>query len=186
VGLLRDRIDQIEPFVARLARRVHPIPGSRHPIGWLQRRSAARHKSGGNSWTTIADYDGDLKLTLDLIKLDLEGGELPALRGATETMTRFRPSSIIEIAAALFEAAGHSLPRGWVVAWGSLPRHRVAGGRRRRSERPTTPSIERRMSETPRHAVIRRRRKKQKPSRETKRKRYPSGLGWSRLNPVVF
>jgi FkbM family methyltransferase len=52
----------------------------------------------------------DLALTrLDLIKLDIEGAELLALRGAEESIRRFRPALILEVHAPLFAAAGTSL-----------------------------------------------------------------------------
>lgn len=44
---------------------------------------------------------------LDLIKMDIEGGELPALKGAAETIRKFRPVVLIEINTKSYHAAGY-------------------------------------------------------------------------------
>jgi FkbM family methyltransferase len=44
---------------------------------------------------------------LELIKMDIEGGELPALKGAAETIRKFRPVVLIEINTRSYEAAGY-------------------------------------------------------------------------------
>jgi FkbM family methyltransferase len=44
---------------------------------------------------------------VDLIKIDIEGAELPALKGATETINRFHPYFIIEIQKDTAEQAGY-------------------------------------------------------------------------------
>jgi FkbM family methyltransferase len=44
---------------------------------------------------------------VDLIKIDIEGSELPALKGATETIDRFHPYFIIEIQNDTAEQAGY-------------------------------------------------------------------------------
>jgi FkbM family methyltransferase len=63
------------------------------------------HTSVGSSGDSYVDGAGeipmhrldDLDLQLvDLIKLDCEGGELPALRGAEQTLLRCRPTIIVE------------------------------------------------------------------------------------------
>ncbi len=47
--------------------------------------------------TTIDQVAVDLRLPrLDLIKMDIEGGEGPALRGAIESLRRWRPTVIVE------------------------------------------------------------------------------------------
>ncbi|MBD1920405.1 FkbM family methyltransferase [Microcoleus sp. FACHB-831] len=44
---------------------------------------------------------------VDVIKLDIEGAELAALRGAKETITRFRPIILIEVNEETCQAAGY-------------------------------------------------------------------------------
>jgi len=46
---------------------------------------------------------------LDLIKIDVEGAEMMVLRGAKESIRRFRPVMIIEISEANFQRAGYSV-----------------------------------------------------------------------------
>lgn len=46
---------------------------------------------------------------VDLIKLDIEGGELFALRGARELLTSLRPTILIEINSTRYAAAGYSV-----------------------------------------------------------------------------
>ncbi|HYG04846.1 MAG TPA: FkbM family methyltransferase [Stenotrophomonas sp.] len=43
---------------------------------------------------------------LDLLKVDIEGGELPCLRGALDTIERFRPVVVVEVHAHSAGAAG--------------------------------------------------------------------------------
>ena len=50
----------------------------------------------------------DLK-RLDFIKIDIEGGELPALRGCSALITRFRPWLIVEINEPTYKNAGYSV-----------------------------------------------------------------------------
>jgi FkbM family methyltransferase len=47
---------------------------------------------------------------VDLIKIDIEGHELPALRGARATLERFRPSAIVEMNLFTTTSFGHTLP----------------------------------------------------------------------------
>jgi FkbM family methyltransferase len=54
---------------------------------WVQRMSLAR---------------------VDMIKVDIEGGEIGFLEGAEKTITRFRPELIIEVAEDSLRAAGHT------------------------------------------------------------------------------
>ena len=57
---------------------------------------------------TLDDYvRGHALDRLDGIKLDIEGAELPALRGAEATLKRFRPWLVIEIGEATCSAAGY-------------------------------------------------------------------------------
>ncbi|TMB62589.1 MAG: FkbM family methyltransferase [Chloroflexi bacterium] len=61
---------------------------------------------------------------LDILKLDVEGAELPALRGAEGTITRYRPALIVEASAANARAFGYGpaeleswlRERGYLVA----------------------------------------------------------------------
>ena len=49
----------------------------------------------------------DLK-RLDLIKMDIEGAELPALRGGIETLRRFMPYIIVEVQQETASQAGYN------------------------------------------------------------------------------
>jgi FkbM family methyltransferase len=44
----------------------------------------------------------------DLLKIDVEGAELPVLRGATESIRRYRPIILLEVNSDTFQAAGYS------------------------------------------------------------------------------
>jgi FkbM family methyltransferase len=50
---------------------------------------------------------------LDLIKLDIEGGELPALEGARETLKALRPDLILELNQEMCTAAGYSIEEAY-------------------------------------------------------------------------
>jgi FkbM family methyltransferase len=52
--------------------------------------------------------DRDLR-KIDLIKIDIEGGELAALQGATEVLATLRPALIVELGAETCRAAGYSM-----------------------------------------------------------------------------
>jgi FkbM family methyltransferase len=52
---------------------------------------------------------------VDLIKIDIEGHELPALRGARETIERFRPSAIIEMNLFATTSFGNTLPLDYLA-----------------------------------------------------------------------
>jgi FkbM family methyltransferase len=45
---------------------------------------------------------------VDFIKIDIEGGELPALRGADRVIRKFKPVIMVEINDATFKAAGYT------------------------------------------------------------------------------
>jgi FkbM family methyltransferase len=47
---------------------------------------------------------------VDLVKLDVEGHELPALRGARETLARFQPVAVIELNLFAVTSFGNTLP----------------------------------------------------------------------------
>lgn len=58
--------------------------------------------------TTLDLFARDAGLCrLDLLKLDVEGAELPALSGARETLTRFKPHLIIEVQDETSASAGY-------------------------------------------------------------------------------
>ena len=44
---------------------------------------------------------------LDFIKIDIEGGELPALRGAEQCIRRYRPAVMVEINQGTYASAGY-------------------------------------------------------------------------------
>jgi len=70
--------------------------------------------------TTLDAFAADVGLTrLDLIKADVEGWELRALRGGEATLRRFRPALFIEVDAAMLGATPATL-RGnlWSLARG--------------------------------------------------------------------
>ena len=47
--------------------------------------------------TTIDDFCGRHQISPTLIKIDIEGFELHALRGGRETLARFRPKIVLEL-----------------------------------------------------------------------------------------
>ena len=51
---------------------------------------------------------GYLTDRLDFIKIDIEGGEWPALRGAENTLRKFRPAVMIEINQGTYASAGYT------------------------------------------------------------------------------
>ena len=57
---------------------------------------------------TLDDVLSEMGMSrVDLIKLDIEGAEWMALRGATKSLTRWRPTLILEIGAETCRAAGY-------------------------------------------------------------------------------
>ncbi|MBX3298117.1 MAG: FkbM family methyltransferase [Acidobacteria bacterium] len=60
--------------------------------------------------TTLDEKVEDLGLArLDIIKIDIEGAELPALRGAKNCIERFRPTILIEINQEMYTSAGYTV-----------------------------------------------------------------------------
>jgi FkbM family methyltransferase len=60
------------------------------------------------SLTTLDEFAQQVALSrLDLLKLDVEGSELAALRGGMVTLERFKPHLIIEVQQETARAAGH-------------------------------------------------------------------------------
>ena len=61
------------------------------------------------SVTTLDDYlDRHPLERLDVVKVDIEGAELPFLRGAEQSLRRFRPVLIVEVQDRTAHAAGYS------------------------------------------------------------------------------
>lgn len=59
---------------------------------------------------TVDSIMADLAWTrLDLVKIDIDGAECGALRGAGETLSRFKPTIVIELAPYLLEQHGGSI-----------------------------------------------------------------------------
>jgi FkbM family methyltransferase len=107
-------------------------------IGWRHGKEPVWHQAMDDSETTqesisIDDLVDKLRLTrLDWIKLDIEGGEVEALRGAGRTLRDYHPKLFIEIhetsaaIAGLLQQAGYTVTRelydqppnrhGWVLA----------------------------------------------------------------------
>ncbi len=54
----------MEQQLAKICRRLRPLPGARHLVRALQKRYAQRSRGPDARWVTIDDYDGDLKLTI--------------------------------------------------------------------------------------------------------------------------
>ncbi|MEH3146495.1 MAG: FkbM family methyltransferase [Methylobacterium frigidaeris] len=83
--------------------------GSEHEgLGTLYATAERGRLSAEIDLTTIDAVVGREGLTrLDGIKLDIEGAELPAIRGAAESLRRFRPWLIVEIGTETCEAAGY-------------------------------------------------------------------------------
>ncbi len=83
--------------------------GSPHDgLGTIYKSSDREREVAVIDLITLDDYVRSAALNrLDGIKLDIEGAELPALRGAAETLQRFRPWLVIEIGEATCSAAGY-------------------------------------------------------------------------------
>jgi FkbM family methyltransferase len=72
---------------------------------------------------------------VDFIKVDVEGAEAAALRGACDTIERHRPALLVEIDRARHTRNSFDALLGWLAARGYTP-HVLAGGRIRRSDDP--------------------------------------------------
>ena len=117
----------------RLVRNVEPLPWVRpfHAAVWetsgtlVFERSSFLHESGWGTLTTVRDLGkGEHAAveavslddwcartpveTIRSIKIDAEGSELAILRGARETLERFRPILIVEVNDILLRQAGTS------------------------------------------------------------------------------
>lgn len=72
-------------------------------------RACARPTDGARS-TTLDAVAAETGLErLDLIKLDVDGGECQVLRGGMKTIRRFHPALIVELSSYVLEEAGDSL-----------------------------------------------------------------------------
>ena len=114
-----NRIGQVEVVEMAVADRAGQQPlyvqadafkdGSRHDgLGTLYASAARAELADTVEVTTIDEFvraNGIARI--DGIKLDIEGAELPALRGAIETLKRFRPWLILEIDRQTSAAAGY-------------------------------------------------------------------------------
>jgi FkbM family methyltransferase len=81
--------------------------------------------------TTLDELSATLGLQrLDFIKADIEGYEGALLRGARETLRRFKPALLMEMNAEQLARAGDRLEDAWsfLVALGYTPHQAAAGG----------------------------------------------------------
>lgn len=71
----------------------------------------------------LDDYCAEKKIKPDFLKLDLEGGEYLALLGAEETLRKYKPTIIVEIAKSAIESDGYDKiinflrPYGYSAYW---------------------------------------------------------------------
>ena len=79
--------------------------GRRHAV----HRGVALNAEGsaGQTLDTLVQEQGLARL--DLIKIDIDGGELAALRGASATLERWRPALVLELSAYALNEHGGSL-----------------------------------------------------------------------------
>src|SRR5258705_2158544 len=86
------------------------LDGTRHEgLGSLFSSSDRSEIAAAISLTSIDKIVGDLQVArIDLIKLDIEGGELAALKGAERTLRNLKPSLIVELGRETCRAAGYA------------------------------------------------------------------------------
>jgi FkbM family methyltransferase len=140
--------ENVEALRLGVARGAGPAPifvasdlfsdGSHHDgLGTLFRSSQRSRVVGEISLISIDEFVGRRKIErIDLIKLDIEGGELAALQGAETVLKTLRPSLIVEMTRETCEAAGYRMEelysfivdKGYAVhrigRWGSL--HKIS------------------------------------------------------------
>ena len=82
------------------------------PLGEASDRHAVHHGAAQSSSAPGCTLDAlirELRLErLDVIKLDVDGNELPVLRGAGETLARLRPTVVFEFCPYLLDERGES------------------------------------------------------------------------------
>ena len=77
--------------------------------------SSTRRSADTVPVVTLDDELADLD-RLDLLKLDIEGGELSALRGAASTIARLRPTLVVELNPFVLWRWGRTFPQD-LLAW---------------------------------------------------------------------
>jgi FkbM family methyltransferase len=84
--------------------------GSKHEgLATLYPSEQRGEKAGVISLVTLDDFCEQAEIKqLDLIKMDIEGAELPALKGGIETLRRFMPYIIIEVQQETTSQAGYN------------------------------------------------------------------------------
>lgn len=95
-----------------LYRRVSPIKDRsvNDGTGSLFQGNRGRRGTGSVRVGTLDTFVKDINLSkVDLIKMDIEGAELPALRGASELLARDRPMLIVEVQEESANAAGYGI-----------------------------------------------------------------------------
>jgi FkbM family methyltransferase len=80
----------------------------------------AKSRDGGRVWscpaTTLSRYFEERHLTrLDAIKMDIEGAELFALRGAWDLVARYRPVILLEVCKKTCQRFGYSPDALWMM-----------------------------------------------------------------------
>ena len=88
---------------------IHEIDDSHEGLSTLYPGDRKIARSFSIELRTFDDEFQSLKIaSVDFIKLDIEGGELPALQGAKRMIEKFRPLIMIEINDLTYKAAGYS------------------------------------------------------------------------------
>lgn len=89
---------------------IHEFEGSHEGLATLYPGEKKIKSSLTIPLTTLDNVFDSTKLQrLDFIKIDIEGGELNALKGAKKTIELFKPYVLIEINAETYKAAGYTI-----------------------------------------------------------------------------
>lgn len=80
--------------------------GEAYPPELLEQIDESMRPTGA-PWITLDDYVDEHALTVDWLKIDIEGGELQALRGARRTLRRDRPTVIVEEHSRVYDLPGN-------------------------------------------------------------------------------
>ena len=85
--------------------------GTRHDgLGTLYKSDVRSHEAATITLVSLDGFLADVGVApVDLIKLDIEGGELPALKGARNLLEKQRPGIIIEIGRDTCRSAGYEM-----------------------------------------------------------------------------